>query len=383
MGGAVSFNPDSISSFEPDESLMKIILSSLTVSGIPKILSRPIYKSDSVILSKGEDNFHLTMAITDFLTSEKTNFRYRLEGHDKEWVVTDHMNRNINYDNLRPGAYSLEIEATDRNGEWSKSRNLTIIIKPFFYQRKIFFILSVLVLFGIIYLIISLYLRNFRNKNRLINDELKLQALRGQMNPHFIFNSLNSINYFISNNDKISANRYIADFSRLIRTILSNMGSDFIPFQVEMDSIKDYLEIEHLRFGDKFDFAVDVRGADEIEALNVFPGLVQPFIENAIWHGVRALENRKGFIRIKMTLINKEKLTCIIEDDGIGREASTAMHKGSEIHNSRGIGIVMERLQIISKMRGKNFGLEIADLYPGKKETGTRVKIDIPVKIRL
>jgi LytS/YehU family sensor histidine kinase len=161
------------------------------------------------------------------------------------------------------------------------------------------------------------------------------------------------------------------------------MGSDFVPFKVELESIKDYLEIEHLRFGDKFDFAVDVRGADEIESLHVFPGLVQPFIENAIWHGVRALENRKGFIRIKMTLVNKEKLTCLIEDDGIGRQASETMHKSSRNHNSRGIGIVTERLQIISKMRGKNFGLEITDLYPGKKETGTRVKIDIPVKITL
>jgi streptogramin lyase len=383
MGGAVSFDPDSIDSNDTDSSKQKIILSSLTVSGIPKILSRPIYKSDSVTLDKGEDNLHLTLAITDFLSSEKTDYRYRLAGHDNDWIVIDHLNRNINYDNLRPGDYNLEIQATDRNGEWSIARTLTITVEPFFYQRRIFYFLAALLILGSLYLIISLYLRNMRNKNRHINDELRLQALRGQMNPHFIFNSLNSINYFISNNDKISANRYIADFSRLIRAILSNMGSDFIPFHVEMDSIKDYLEIEHLRFGDKFDFVLDVRGADEIESLNVFPGLVQPFIENAIWHGVRALENRKGFIRIKMTMINKDKLTCIIEDDGIGREASGAMQKSSETHNSRGIGIVMERLQIISKMRGKNFGLEITDLYPGKKETGTRVKIDIPVKTRL
>jgi LytS/YehU family sensor histidine kinase len=200
------------------------------------------------------------------------------------------------------------------------------------------------------------------------------------MNPHFIFNSLNSINYFISNNDKISANRYIADFSRLIRSILSNMGSDFVKFSDEMNSVRDYLEIEHLRFGDKFEYIVDDRGVDEIENIQVFPGLIQPFIENAIWHGVRALTSRKGFIRIKVTRPVKTKLTCIIEDDGIGRTASKAMQKNSNGHKSRGIGIVMERLQIISKIRGVNYNLDITDLYPGKNEPGTRVRIDIPVK---
>lgn len=320
------------------------------------------------------------MAITDFLTSEKTNYRYRLEGHGRDWIITDYLNRNINYENLSPGEYSLEIEATDRNGEWSASRNLTIIIKPFFYQRKIFIILLALAISGLIYLIISLYLRNFRNKNRLINDELKLQALRGQMNPHFIFNSLNSINYFISNNDKLSANRYIADFSRLIRTILSNMGSDYVSFSIEMNSVRDYLEIEHLRFGDKFDYILDISGVNEVETLEIFPGLIQPFIENAIWHGVRALNDRKGFIRIKVSMPVKEKLACIIEDDGIGRRASQEMSKNSVGHKSHGISIVLERLQIVSKLRSVSYGLEISDLYPGRNEPGTRVKIDIPVK---
>ena len=144
----------------------------------------------------------------------------------------------------------------------------------------------VFVLAGIIFV----YIRQLKQKEKLKQDALKLQSLRGQMNPHFIFNSLNSINYFISNNDKLSANRYIADFSRLIRSILSNLGNDYIPFRSELDSIKDYLNIEHLRFGDKFDFELSVNKSNENSDFELFPGLVQPFIENAIWHGVRALD---------------------------------------------------------------------------------------------
>jgi len=380
MGGAVSFDPDIINSAESDASDARVILSGLTVSGKQKILNRPIYKMDTVILDIGENNFHISMATTDFASSEKTDYRYRLSGHDDAWIITDHLDRNVNYVNLRPGEYSLEIEATDSNGEWSASKNLVIIIKPFFYQTKIFIILVSLLLFGIFHLIISLYLRNFRNKNRLINDELKLQALRGQMNPHFIFNSLNSINYFISNNDKISANRYIADFSRLIRTILSNMGNDYVPFSVEIDSVRDYLEIEHLRFGDKFDYVVDTSDVSENENFNVFPGLIQPFIENAIWHGVRALDSRKGFISIRLKKTGKGMLTCIIEDDGIGCVASRQIRNNSNGHKSRGIEIVIERLQIISKMRGIFYSLEISDLNTDRRETGTRVRVDLPIK---
>jgi sensor histidine kinase YesM len=201
------------------------------------------------------------------------------------------------------------------------------------------------------------------------------------MNPHFIFNSLNSINYFISNNDKLSANRYIADFSRLIRRILSNMGSDFVNFSEEISSIKDYLEIEHLRFGDKFEYEIDISGIEEPDPLMVFPGLIQPFIENAIWHGVRALDNRKGVIKLRLTLNGMDCIKCLVEDDGIGRKRSGEMKSHFENHNSRGISIVMERLQIISKIRDRNYTLEITDLYPEESETGTRVEIDIPVKL--
>ncbi|MGD0583604.1 MAG: histidine kinase [Bacteroidales bacterium] len=381
MGGAVSFLPDSIDLQQADSSVRRIILTRLTVSGKPKVLNNILNNSDTITLEKGEDNFHLALATSDFAASEKTIYRYRLIGHDREWIVTDHYNRNINYDNLKPGTYRLDIEATSREGEWTIHKTAFIRLIPYFYQTYIFkFVLA-----GLIVLIISamvvLYIRQLNQKARQIQDELRLRALRGQMNPHFIFNSLNSINYFISNNDKISANRYIADFARLIRSILSNMGNDYVPLTGEMSSMKDYLEIEHLRFGDKFDYVLEYPDIDISEMIAVFPGLIQPFVENAIWHGVRALDHRKGLIRITLSLIDDQKIRCTIDDDGIGRKMSEELRKNNENHHSKGIAIVRERLQIISKLRGVNYILEISDLYPGRKQTGTRIEIDIPCKV--
>jgi Histidine kinase/Y_Y_Y domain/Two component regulator propeller len=380
MGGAVRFFPDGIDLQQADSSKKELILTQLTVSGKFKILKKTFNRSDTIILDKGEDNFHLTFATSDFGVSEKTIYRYRLDGHDRDWIVTDHNNRNINYDNLKPGLYKLEIEATSREGEWMIHKTVSIRFVPYFYQTYLFKSALTGIIILIIMAMIILYIRQLNQKAKQIQDELRLQALRGQMNPHFIFNSLNSINYFISNNDKISANRYIADFARLIRSILSNMGNDYVPFFGEMGSIKDYLEIEHLRFGDKFDYEIDISAIGNPEQLVVFPGLIQPFIENAIWHGVRALEKRKAVIRIKLAGAENQKIRCTVDDDGIGREMSHEIRKNNENHQSKGITIVRERLQIISKLRGINYSLKISDLYPDRKQTGTRIEIDIPCK---
>jgi LytS/YehU family sensor histidine kinase len=201
------------------------------------------------------------------------------------------------------------------------------------------------------------------------------------MNPHFIFNSLNSINYFISQNDRLSANRYIADFSRLIRAFLGNLSKEYIPFESELETIKDYLQLEHLRFGDKFDFKLLVAEAFEPEHMLIFPGMVQPFIENAIWHGVRGLVDRKGNITIQFLPGSSDYCICIVEDDGIGRNLSRERKNSVPGKKSNGIAIVTERLKIINQIRNTSFRLVLEDLYPDREETGTRVTIEIPLKL--
>jgi len=227
---------------------------------------------------------------------------------------------------------------------------------------------------------IIIYIRQIKQREAQKQDALRLQSLRGQMNPHFIFNSLNSINYFISNNDKLSANRYIADFSKLIRSILHNLNHDFITLEKEIESVEDYLKIEYLRFGDKFDYNLTVEKEIADYNIKVSPGLIQPFVENAIWHGVRGLEKRKGKIDIWFGTKDRQ-LTCIIKDDGIGRKKSELQKSKNDQKKSKGITIVMERLRIINGLQGTSCRISITDLYPDQIDTGTIVEIDIPVAL--
>jgi len=159
------------------------------------------------------------------------------------------------------------------------------------------------------------------------------------------------------------------------------MGSNYISFENEISSLSDYLRIEHLRFGDKFDYSLDVSEIENKSELEVCPGMVQPLIENAIWHGVRILENRKGLIKIRYIPGGDEGIKCIIEDDGVGRDSSVRNKDKTINHKPKGIGIVSERLQITGKLRRTIYNLEITDLYTDRIETGTRVKIDIPARI--
>jgi LytS/YehU family sensor histidine kinase len=224
-----------------------------------------------------------------------------------------------------------------------------------------------------------MYNRQINLKAKQKQDELRLESLRSQMNPHFVFNALNSVNYFISNNDKVAANSYIADFSRLIRSTLNNLSEDFIPLEQEIESIRDYLRLEHLRFSDKFNYELK-NELSEINRISVFPGLVQPFIENAIWHGVRGLEDRTGLIKVTIKPVNSTMIRCIVEDDGIGRKQAEIYKNILPGKKSRGIGIVEERLKIISEIKKTSYQVTIDDVNPGEQETGTRAIIDLPIQ---
>jgi hypothetical protein len=381
MGGVVSFYSDSIKESVNQDYVAPLVITDFKVNGEPRFFEKAIYNMDMVELKKGDNNFQVSFACLDFRNSDKIKYRYHLSGENKEFLVTDHQHRSVNFSNLIPGEYRLEIEATNRDGDWVSKSALLIVIPPFYYQSVWFRILSVLSFVFMIGYLVYEYNHRIRLKARQQQEVLRLESLRGQMNPHFIFNSLNSINYFISQNDRLSANRYIADFSRLIRSILGNMSNDYIPLSKELESLKDYLRLEHLRFGDKFDYSFQVQNGITTDEIMVFPGMVQPFVENAIWHGVRGLENRKGFVKIEFLLDEKDSFCCIIEDDGIGRKLSEARKSAIPGKTSRGIGIVMERLRIVNNLRKANFQVKFDDVFPDREESGTRVIIDIPTKV--
>ncbi|MBE0677835.1 MAG: histidine kinase, partial [Bacteroidales bacterium] len=382
VGGAVEFDPEQILMEYPGDLKPQIIIREFEVSAMKRIFDLPVYKADTIMLRKGDDNFHISFIAPEYRHPEKIRYRYRLDSGSDNWYNTDHSDRNINFSNLDPGWHNLEIQATDSGGSWGMSKKLAIHINPYFYQTLLFRVAMPLFIVLLLGTIILIALKQMKDRERQKRDILHHQALRGQMNPHFIFNSLNSINYFISKNDTLSANRYIADFSKLIRTVLNNMNEEYVRLSVELGSLEDYLKIEYLRFGNKFDYSLEVDPQVVPESIMVSPGIVQPFIENAIWHGVMGLDRRKGMIRVSLKM-NDNHLVCTVEDDGVGRARSDAMKDRNLPKKSKGIFLAMERLRIINNLQDTNYRIVISDLYPDRVETGTRVEIDMPVMVRV
>jgi hypothetical protein len=220
--------------------------------------------------------------------------------------------------------------------------------------------------------------RRISEMNRKIS-EITQANLRQQMNPHFIFNTLNSIQYYMYQHDKLATNNYLTKFSSLMRKVLDNSQHTSVPLRDELDALNLYLELECLRFKDKFDFKINVD--EEIDTLlyKVPTMLIQPYVENSICHGLIPMEG-KGFVRIDMKLA-EDHILCTIEDNGIGREAAAELRKKKEKnHNSLGTQIAASRLELVNALYGTSLKTIYTDLKNEKGEAeGTRVEIHIPI----
>ena len=198
-----------------------------------------------------------------------------------------------------------------------------------------------------------------QKKLRIQNKKIELQSLRREMNPHFIFNSLNSVNQFIAENNELEANQYLTRFSKLMRGVMENSKEDFIPFQEEFDLLNSYLMLEKSRFHDKFDYEISVAG--DIDSSMEIPGmLIQPFLENAIWHGLR-YKNEKGFLKLDFKK-SENQFIITIEDNGIGIENSKAQKtEHQKQRNGRGMKNTLERIRLLNDLYGKNIICEVTD----------------------
>jgi len=214
--------------------------------------------------------------------------------------------------------------------------------------------------------------------------ELEMQALRAQMNPHFIFNCLSSINRFIFKNDNKLASDYLTRFSRLIRMVLMHSQKKLIPLEDELEMLRLYLDLERLRFKDAFDYSITTTNIVDAGAIFIPPLLLQPFCENAVWHGLMHKEE-KGHLNIIISEIISEQekvLHCIIEDDGIGREKAAEMKsKSAENEKSMGLKITTERLALLNQENNFSTFYKIEDVLNEKNEVaGTRVQLKIRYK---
>ncbi|HAW53183.1 MAG TPA: hypothetical protein DCX54_12795, partial [Flavobacteriales bacterium] len=315
---------------------------------------------------------------------EAVQFKHKLNGLDTAWIYTS--NNKAVYQALSPGTYTLNVYAQSKQGSWSElPANLTIIIsEPFWKTRSFIALISVGLVFLV--LLIVLILEQLKRRNRMREQEFKkqvlqseLQALRAQMNPHFTFNTLSSIQNYISRNDADNASKYLSKFAKLMRTIMENASQTHVPLEDELSALALYLELESLRLREKFKYEIHVDPGIDQQYVSIPSMLIQPYVENAIWHGITNKEG-KGHVKIEVVQ-NGSFLKCIVEDDGIGRKAAMKISERKRKHISQGMSITRDRLELMNSLNKSKLNVDITDKVDENNQAiGTRVEIFIPIK---
>jgi streptogramin lyase len=334
-------------------------------------------------LSLAYDNNFLTFHFVGVTVSspKKVRYKFKLEGLDRNWSSVTNRNE-ANYGNLLHGKYTFKVKAMNGDGYWSNELAYSFIIRPPWWQTWWAYTLFAVLATGVIYSIFRYRLNKLRIQHQLSVQEhkvteLEMQTLRSQMNPHFIFNSLNSINLFILENDKLQASEFLSKFSKLVRMILNNSREAFIPLEQELEALDLYLQLEALRFEQKFYYKIEVDSNIDTSILKVPPLIIQPFAENAIWHGLMNKKD-KGNLTISLRQ-NKNYLLCKIADDGVGRKKAAELKSKSSTRRSVGMHITAERIAMLQEEGEGNNYITVTDVVlPDGSPGGTEVLITIP-----
>jgi ligand-binding sensor domain-containing protein/anti-sigma regulatory factor (Ser/Thr protein kinase) len=334
-------------------------------------------------LSYRQNFFSFDISAFDYSEANEMEYAYKLEGFDKDWVYIGRQ-RTGSYTNVPGGDYLLRLKVRNSNGIWNEQgQQIRIHIGKPFWETGWFLALVLLVVGAAIYAIYTYRVGSVRRQARLRSDyeiklnELENSALRTQMNPHFIFNSLNTINSFINSNERERANQYISKFSRLIRLILDHSREKKILLTNELEVVNLYVQLEQIRFEYKFNYEISIAEGIDTDALEVPPLIIQPFVENAILHGLLPLASG-GLLRISVSQ-NEEHLLLLIEDNGIGRQQAR-QHKlpAREKHKSHGIDITLKRIELFNKEHHFGGSVTIIDRNDESgKATGTTVQIPL------
>ena len=336
-------------------------------------------------LSLAYDNNYLTFQFVGITiqSPKKVKYQYKLEGLDENWSALTNRSE-ATYGNLPHGKYTFKVKAMNGDGYWSKEFNYSFTIRPPWWRTWWAYTLFALAFAGIIYALFRYRLNKIRMQHEIVlqkhkASELEMQALRAQMNPHFIFNSLNSINMFILENNKLQASEYLSKFSRLVRLILQNSQEALVPLERELEALQLYLELESLRFENKFEYKISVDDEVDTTVLKVPPLVIQPYAENAIWHGLMH-KKEKGHLEIELYQ-HEEVLFCKITDDGVGRKKAAELKSKSALtYKSAGMHITASRIALLQQRKQNEASISINDLVlPNGKPAGTEVLIKIPL----
>ncbi|OWY22816.1 hypothetical protein C7N43_02695 [Sphingobacteriales bacterium UPWRP_1] len=345
-----------------------------------KVWNQPVPLKSNYLLKYNQNNISIEFAGISYRLGGKLQYLYQMQGLQNEWLQTGLT--MVQYPSLPPGDYVFRVAAYDKWGRISRqTASVRLVIMPPLWQTWYFKLAALLLLasgvIGAAYLAVSYFKDRSELQRRTVESEQ--MALRTQMNPHFIFNSLNAIQYFITQNDKLSANRYLSVFATLIRKVLNNSQRSYISLEEELEYLQLYLQIEALRFKDMFDYKITVAPNIVQSETGIPPMLIQPYVENAIQHGLLRKTEGSRNLHICFEQPMPDVLLCTVTDNGIGRNKARALESN---RTGTGIGTInpRERLALLNRLLKKPIEVQITDLYTTDKEpSGTEVKIAIPV----
>lgn len=338
---------------------------------------------DTIKLDHKENYFSVDFGCSEFNHPHLLQFRYKLEGIHDQWIDAG-KRRYTSFSNLSGGTYKLLISAGYGDQLFGPNRILMIIVKPPFWQLFSFWLIISLLLLLISWFIVRQRVRSIKKKAALKASferrisEVKLSALQAQMNPHFLFNCLNSIKLLTLERKVDEASDYLTRFSRLIRSILNSSNQIVIPLKEELKTLQLYIDMESLRFSHEFQSTLTTDPSIDIEQVKIPPMIIQVFVENAIKHGLRPKPDNK-MLDIHFRKVS-DKLVCTVKDNGIGRKEAEKHQQHKAINrDSIGIKNTMERISQLKQLHGIDVIIEIKDLYDNNIPLGTLVKIAFPL----
>ncbi|MFZ1517088.1 MAG: histidine kinase [Saprospiraceae bacterium] len=340
------------------------------------------YSENKVSISRSNTNFRINIEPFEYNSLEQKKYHYFIEGLQNNWNVS--ANPEINFNLTKPGTYIFRCKLENYKGQISTNEStMQIVLLPKWYETVVARILGLIILVSVLTGIIQFVLKRRKKteKAKLLADmqisDVKLESLRAQMNPQFVFNAMGSIQNLIQNDQKALADEYLSRFSRLLRLYLESSKNEDILLKDEIQLITKYLEIEKLRFKNRLDFNIVVRPNDLDTSVTKIPSLLlQPIIENALGHGLFHKEN-SGLISI---LIEEkaEKIKITIEDNGIGRKkAAQIKSQKPATHISRGLEMMYDRINLVNKKGHYHVTIEYLDLTELSTPVGTRVILNI------
>lgn len=316
-----------------------------------------------------------------YKSPDEVIYRYRINEKDA-WQFTQ--NTSIDLLSLQDGAYTFQIQAKVKDGLWSSVESFSFRINPPIWKTNWFIAGIILLIMAITITLIQMRFRKLKEKHR---EKIKLdkqingleqQALQAMMNPHFIFNVMNSIQLFMNSNDRNAANYYLSEFARLIRMNLNLTVKGLVSLEEEIDYMELYLSLEKIRFGEQFSYEIILSPDIDDDETMLPPMMIQPFLENAIWHGILPLKG-KGHVILSIQKAENKLLKILVIDNGVGiSDDKKVSEVKADSHKSYGMALTRQRLELIEKETGTKLHIKIEKAYPEELNPGTRVELLLP-----